>query len=187
MPKLGDKISKGAEDTEKIAKEFLDKITSPQPLSKITWRGATVVGLSGDLGTGKTTFTQFVAKSLGVKTKVNSPTFVIMKRYTLTPTLSRKGEGAPSPFRRRRGMRFKNLFHIDAYRLKNEKELLHLGWEEIISNPENIIFIEWPELVAKAMPKKHHKISIKHIKEGHRKFKFSGVGHLGSLVSNTRK
>ena len=197
-----EKVSQKAEDTEKIAKEFLDTITKTPPdlpLSreangfpltrgtKGVVSGAVVVGLSGDLGTGKTTFTQFVAKSLGVKTKVNSPTFVIIKRYTLTPPLSRKGEGAPSPFRRRRGMRFKNLFHIDAYRLKNEKELLHLGWEEIISNPENIIFIEWPELVAKAMPKKHHKISIKHIKEGHRKFKFSGVGHLGSLVSNTRK
>jgi len=146
-----EKISKSAEDTEKIAREFLELVMSPGGSAS----GAVVVGLSGDLGTGKTTFTQFIAKSLGVKGKVNSPTFVIMKRYDLKHD------------------KFKNIFHIDAYRLKNEKELLHLGWEEIISNPENLIFIEWPELVAKAMPKKHHKISIKHTKEGHRKFKFN--------------
>lgn len=180
MPKLGDKISKDSKDTEKIAKEFLDEITKTPPDLPLSGeadgfpltRGtkgvvslATVVGLSGDLGTGKTTFTQFIAKNLGVKTKVNSPTFVIMKRYSL-PLTRGSAQGA-------RGFnKFKNLFHIDAYRLKNEKELLHLGWQEIISNPENIIFIEWPELVAKAMPKKHHKISIKHLKEGHRKFKF---------------
>ncbi|KKR78977.1 MAG: hypothetical protein UU24_C0020G0003 [Candidatus Nomurabacteria bacterium GW2011_GWA2_40_9] len=178
-------ISKSSEDTEKIAKEFLDKITNGFPLTRGT-KGvvsrACVVGLTGDLGTGKTTFTQFVAKSLGVKTKVNSPTFVIMKRYSLP---LRRGSARRARGFKKVGRKFKNLFHIDAYRLKNEKELFHLGWEEIISNPENLVFIEWPELVAKAMPKKHYKISIKHLprrsgakagtKEGHRKFgiKFS--------------
>ena len=160
------KISKDSKDTEKIAKEFLEYLCGRQDLPQ-----ACVVGLSGDLGTGKTTFTQFIAKNLGIKTKVKSPTFVIMKRYTLTPTLSR----------RERGHRYKNLFHIDAYRLKNEKELLHLGWEEIVSNPKNLIFIEWPENIKKAMPKKYHKVFIKHLprrsgtkagtKEGHRKFR----------------
>ena len=114
---------------------------------------ATVVCLHGDLGTGKTTFSQFVAKNLGVKRKVNSPTFVIMKRYNL------------------KHKNFRNLFHLDAYRLKNHKELLVLGWEEIISKPENLILIEWPENVIKAIPKKHHKIHISHTKEGHRNFK----------------
>lgn len=160
------KVSKNTKDTEKIAQDFLKHL-----MSKGTFDTACVVGLSGDLGTGKTTFTQFIAKNLGIKTKVKSPTFVIMKRYTLTPTLSR----------RERGHRYKNLFHIDAYRLKNEKELLHLGWEEIVSNPKNLIFIEWPENIKKAMPKKYHKVFIKHLprrsgtkagtKEGHRKFR----------------
>ncbi len=154
------KISKNIKDTEIIAKEFLEE------LLKSKKSVATIVGLSGDLGTGKTTFTQHIAKALGVKTKVNSPTFVIMKRYSI-----KKGN-------------WKNLFHLDAYRLKNEKELLHLGWEDIVSNSESIIFIEWPEMIKKAMPKKHHKVSIKHLpapdrvvgqagsKEGHRKFQF---------------
>jgi tRNA threonylcarbamoyl adenosine modification protein YjeE len=99
-------------------------------------------------------FTKYVAKELGIKKKVASPTFVVMKRYPLKHEM------------------FKNFYHLDAYRLKNEKELLALGWKETISNPENIVFIEWPELVAKAMPKKHFKIKIKHIKEGEREFMY---------------
>ena len=138
-------LSKNTKHTEDIAKKFLNKI-------KPNKNGATVVGLYGDLGTGKTTFTQAVAKQLGVKRKVNSPTYVIIKNYQLKIT------------------DYKKLIHIDAYRLKNEKELLHLGWEEMIVNPKHLVFIEWPEMVIKAMPKKHHKISILHTKEGHRKF-----------------
>jgi len=147
-------ISKNTKDTEEIAKDFLDKIKPAES-------GATIVGLYGELGTGKTTFTQAVARILGVKRKVNSPTFVIMKKYELpNKKLSHKNFLAS-----------KYLFHLDAYRLKNEKELLHLGWEEIIADPKNLIFIEWPEMIIKAMPKKHYKILIAHTKEGHRKFK----------------
>lgn len=152
-------ISKNIKDTEKIAKEFMNKINDGGNSSVL--KQATVVGLYGDLGVGKTAFVQMVGRILNIKRKINSPTFVVMKRYSLG-----------------KASRFKNLFHLDAYRLKNEKELLHLGWEEIIKNPENIIFIEWPENVKKAMPRGHHKIKIAHlptgqagIKEGHRKFK----------------
>lgn len=164
-------ISKNTKDTEQIAKDFLKYLMS-KVIFDITYP-ACVVGLSGDLGTGKTTFVQFIALNLGIKNRVNSPTFVIIKKYTLAPIRTR--------WERRN--KFKNLFHIDAYRLKNYKELINLGWKEIISNPENLIFIEWPENVKKAMPKKYHKIFIKHlpipnqsrgqvgIKENYRKFK----------------
>ncbi len=151
-------VSKNIKDTEKIAKDFLNKILDTTPAK------ACVVGLYGNLGAGKTAFTQAVAKILGVKRKVSSPTFVIMKSYFLP---LRRGS-APT-YVGARGS-FKKLIHIDAYRLKNEKELLHLGWEEIISNKEHLVFIEWPENVIKAMPKKHHKIKISHTEEGHRKF-----------------
>jgi tRNA threonylcarbamoyladenosine biosynthesis protein TsaE len=141
------KVSKNIKDTQTLAKDFLNRIL------KVKNKNACIVSLYGELGTGKTTFSQFVAKNLGVKRKVNSPTFVIMKRYNL------------------KHKNFKNLFHLDAYRLKNHKELLVLGWEEIISKPDNLILIEWPENVIKAIPKKHHKIHISHTKEGHRNFK----------------
>lgn len=143
-------ISKNIGDTEKIAKDFI-KTKARRVLDT---RRAFVVGLYGDLGAGKTAFVQAVGKILNIKRKINSPTFVVMKRYSLG-----------------KASRFKNLFHLDAYRLKNEKELLHLGWGEIIADPQNIIFIEWPENVKKAMPKKHFKIKIANIKEGYRKFK----------------
>ncbi|MFZ2205700.1 MAG: tRNA (adenosine(37)-N6)-threonylcarbamoyltransferase complex ATPase subunit type 1 TsaE [Minisyncoccia bacterium] len=151
-------ISKNQKETEKIAQDFLDTILKKE------CKNACVVGLSGDLGTGKTTFTQSVAKLLGIKGKIKSPTFVIMKRYPLSsrPT---------SPSKKGRSGGFKNLFHLDAYRLKNAEELFNLGWKEIISNPEHLVLIEWPENVKKAMPKKHHKILIAHTKEGHRSFK----------------
>lgn len=141
------KISKNTKDTEKIAKEFLKCILNKKN------KNACVVALSGDLGSGKTAFTQAVAKELSIKRKVNSPTFVIMKKYPI------------------KSQKHKFLFHLDAYRLKNEKELLHLNWEQIISNPEHLVFIEWPENVKKAIPKKHHKVSISHTKEGYRSFK----------------
>ncbi|MFA6274529.1 MAG: tRNA (adenosine(37)-N6)-threonylcarbamoyltransferase complex ATPase subunit type 1 TsaE [Candidatus Paceibacterota bacterium] len=162
-------ISKNTKHTEKIAKAFLNKL-------KPTKMSATVVGLFGELGTGKTTFTQFIAKELKIKRKVNSPTFVIMKKYLLPlPRGSARRARGSKPLLNPplvRGGNFKFLFHLDAYRLKNEKELLHLGWEEIISNPEHLIFIEWPENVLKAMPKNFKLISISHTKEGHRKFDF---------------
>ena len=144
------RISKKTEDTKEIAKTFLARL-------KFRQAGATMVGLSGELGTGKTTFVQFLARELGVKRKVASPTFVIMKRYAI------------------KNSKYKNLFHLDAYRLKNEKELFHLGWEEVLSKKENLVFIEWPENVIKALPKKYYKIKITHTKEGHRKFEIKNA------------
>ena len=145
------KISKNVKNTEKVAQDFLLKILK-QDLSTSRKGRASIVGLYGDLGTGKTTFTQAVAKYLGIKGKVNSPTFVIIKKYFI------------------KSANHKFLFHIDAYRLKNAKEIINLGWKEIISNPEHLVFIEWPEKVSKAMPKNHHKVIISHTKEGYRNF-----------------
>jgi len=95
---------------------------------------ATVVTLSGELGAGKTTFAQGIARALGVEETVSSPTFVIEKIYQLS------------------GQRFEKLIHIDAYRLKNQHELDVLGWKEIITEPKNLIVLEWPERVAEAIP-----------------------------------
>jgi tRNA threonylcarbamoyladenosine biosynthesis protein TsaE len=97
-------------------------------LPKTAGTGACIVGLSGELGAGKTTFVQEVAKTLGVSIPVTSPTFVLAQSY---PT------GGP-PFSR--------LIHIDAYRLSaSDKDTL--GWREYTRNPEHLIFVEWPERV----------------------------------------
>jgi len=140
-------ISKNIAETEKIAKIFLEKILEKENKKN----GATVVCLSGDLGAGKTAFTQAVGKHLGIKNKITSPTFVIMKKYPIGKTS---------------GVKF--LFHLDAYRLKNEKELLHLGWEEIIGNKEHLVFIEWPENVRKIIPANARFVYISHKENGQR-------------------
>ena len=128
-------ISNSLEETKKIAGSFIASLL-PHP------DRAVVVGLYGNLGAGKTTFTQCLARALGIEETVTSPTFVIEKIYELN------------------GQKFTHLIHIDAYRLEKSDELLHLGWRDIISDKNNLILVEWPERVADIMPE-HVKIYLK--------------------------
>lgn len=126
------KISiKNVEDMEEFAKSFVKEILQA-PAEK---NHATVVGLQGDLGAGKTTFAKSVAKALGVTNVVTSPTFVIEKIYKLANI-----------------SRFARFIHIDAYRLNGGEELSAIGWEHIENDPENLILIEWPEMVSDILP-----------------------------------
>ncbi len=96
---------------------------------------ARVLGLRGDLGAGKTTFTQSLAKSLGVTEVVTSPTFIIEKVYQLA-------SNAP----------FHHLVHVDAYRLESPAELAHLGFDDLLADTGNLIVVEWPERVEELLP-----------------------------------
>jgi tRNA threonylcarbamoyladenosine biosynthesis protein TsaE len=168
------KISKNLKETKQIAQIFVEEILNKDKQNK----NALVVGLVGDLGAGKTAFLQAVAKHLGIKNKVLSPTFVIMKKYSLPKRVvcksfmanKTKPVSAGENFYKQPAFKF--LFHLDAYRLKNEKELLYLGWEEIIKDDKNLIFIEWPENVSKVMPKHTKYIHIFDQKDGQKVFKF---------------
>lgn len=105
---------------------------------------ATIIGLSGDLGAGKTTLVQALAKALGITETVTSPTFVIAKWYeTNTST-------------------WKTLIHIDAYRIEDEQELNPLGWEDMINTHETLIVVEWPEKIAGAIPPNTIQYTISH-------------------------
>lgn len=140
-------VSKNLQDTADIAEKFLAECASREG-------EALVVGLSGDLGSGKTAFTQAVAKQLGIQDIVTSPTFIIEKIYKLN------------------NQQFDHLIHIDAYRLESGSELLHLGWKEIAANPKNVIFIEWPEKVIDILPKGITMIEFKFIDETTREINF---------------
>ncbi len=153
------KVSKNIKENKQVAELFLGHIFKKRTQKT----GATVVALSGELGAGKTSFTQAVARILGVKSKISSPTFVLIKKYPIAEQ-ARYGTG---PIKNHQ---YKFLYHLDAYRLKNEKELLHLGWEEIVGNKDHLVFIEWPEMVSKIIPKKASRINIAHTKEGYREF-----------------
>ena len=139
-------ISKSPEETNKIARNFLESV---YPIGE-----SYVVALEGNLGAGKTVFAQEVGKILGVVENMHSPTFVIEKIYQID-------------FRN-----FKRLIHIDAYRLEKESELLHLGWEELIKESENLVLIEWPENVAKIIPKNARRVSFKFIDENTREISY---------------
>jgi len=118
------------ESLPEFTKEFFSNISIKN------WKaesGATVILLHGNLGAGKTTFTKAFAKELGVEEEVTSPTFVVMKRYELENQI------------------FKNLVHIDAYRLESGEEIEALDFEEYISDENNIVLIEWPEKIESAV------------------------------------
>lgn len=117
---------------------------------------ATVVGLSGDLGAGKTAFAKCVASVLGITDVVTSPTFILEKVYII-PRGSLLGE------------RFTKLIHIDAYRLHSASEMRALDWEALLADEHNLILLEWPEQVADAMPDDIIKLSFEYIDEGVRR------------------
>jgi tRNA threonylcarbamoyladenosine biosynthesis protein TsaE len=157
-------LSKNVEETNKVAQDFLNKL-SPKDDS------ATIVGLFGDLGSGKTTFTQALAKHLNVAEVVTSPTFVIEKIYLLND--SQKLSENPLRLTRANGFEeipkaFGRLIHIDAYRLDSGKELLSLQFAEIQKDPKNLILIEWPERVEDILPSDLIKINFKFISENER-------------------
>ncbi len=127
-------------ETKALAQSFARKLK----------RGDMVL-LNGDLGAGKTTFTQFVFASLGVKDSVNSPTFAIMKSYE--------------------GKDF-SLYHFDAYRISTE-EAIEAGFDEILSSKDNVIFIEWSENISALLPDKKVTINIKILDETKREFEIN--------------
>ena len=142
--------------------------------------GAIILLLSGELGSGKTTFTQGFARGLGIKKRITSPTFILIQRHGLhtrhfTPLDSKsyrfktKGNtlsplARDSTTRDRNLTGFRNLFHIDCYRIKKAKEFLAIGLREILADPKNIVLIEWPEKIKAILPKGAMKISFAHSK-----------------------
>ncbi len=153
-------LSKSLEDTEKIAESFLEKASM-----NFYEDEATIVGLYGDLGSGKTTFTKSIAKFLGITEDITSPTFVIEKIYPIRNNETSSISNGTSDIEH---TNFKKLIHIDAYRLENPKELLMLEWEHIAIDPHNLILIEWPEKVREILPENHLKVFFKFISETER-------------------
>lgn len=140
-------ITNSSQETKKIG----IKLAAVIKKERVNPKQALVIALEGDLGSGKTTFIQGLAAGLGVKENVLSPTFVIQKDFPLSQK------------------KYKNLFHIDAYRLKKPEELLELGFSDLIKNPENIIVIEWADKVKEILPKNIVWIEFKNLDENERK------------------
>ena len=144
------------EESRKFARDLAGNLMSR---SRLDIRGgALVLALTGDLGSGKTTFARAFAEALGVKEKVKSPTFIIFRKSKIPASpAGRENKGWWE-----KG--FLYFYHFDVYRINSEKEILNLGWEEIISNPENIVLVEWADKIEKILPKNSVKINFKHLK-----------------------
>lgn len=132
--------SHNQDETRLFARDLLAKI----PLGS-------VIALTGDLGAGKTTFVQGVANALGIKDKVASPTFNIMKLYL--------GE--------------ESLIHIDAYRLENMDH--NIGLDEYIGYEKGYTFIEWPMYISELLPEHYIEINIKNIGDNNREITVKGL------------
>lgn len=133
-------ITKNANATKKLAGKLAKEILKSGPHKN----HARVVALVGDLGAGKTTFTQGFAKALGIKERMVSPTFLIFRVYELPKS------------------DFNFFYHVDAYRIDDPKELNPLKFKESLKEPGNIFLIEWAEKIRKILPKDAIWVELSH-------------------------
>jgi len=127
---------------ENLGHEFLERIKNGKNI---------VVELLGDVGAGKTTLTRGIAKGLGVKATVTSPSFTISKRYAFP-------EGS--------------LIHYDFYRLPDPGLMID-ELDEALSEQKDVVILEWADTVEGILPKNRAKITISYLDDGSREVKLS--------------
>ena len=115
----------------------------------------TVITLIGDLGTGKTTFTQKFAKELGVVENIKSPTFNYVLEYF----------SGRLP-----------LYYFDVYRLQDAMEIYEIGYEDYLNN-NGVVLIEWANIIETELPKEYIKIELDHHDSNSRIVKLTYVGN----------
>ncbi len=130
--------------TQNLAKDFIK-----------TNKGR-ILALYGDLGSGKTTFVQGLGKGLGIKKRMTSPTFLIIKSYDID----------------NKKIKEKYFYHIDLYRIKSNDDVLGLELDEIINNKQNIVVIEWPEKLKKILPKNVINVHFEYLSINKRRIEF---------------
>ena len=135
-------ITKSPEETKKVGQRLASSLV-----------GGEIICLSGDLGSGKTTFVQGLASALGLKSRLISPTFILVRKYQL-----------PDRY----------LYHVDLYRLEDkvDKEVINLGIVDVWGQKENIVIIEWAEKIKKMVPKSAKWIFFTNLGEEERKISF---------------
>ena len=114
-------------DFTPVIEHIVERVAEPRS-------GATIIALRGDLGAGKTTFTQTLGAHLGITEPITSPTFVVMKEYDIEHK------------------HFDQLVHIDAYRIEDVSEAGPLHLQELFEQSRTLICLEWPEKIAEILP-----------------------------------
>ncbi|MFC1625221.1 tRNA (adenosine(37)-N6)-threonylcarbamoyltransferase complex ATPase subunit type 1 TsaE [Patescibacteria group bacterium] len=135
-------ITKSPRETQKLGKKTAADLIKKTPF---------IVALTGDLGSGKTTFVQGFAKKLRVKKRIISPTFILMRTYKAKKKLS--------------------FYHLDLYRLEAnfEEELENMGVKDIWQQKGNILVIEWAEKIKDLLPKDTKWIKFEYLSDDQRK------------------
>ena len=142
-------LTKSAAETEEFAIN----------LAKSLKRGD-ILCLYGNLGSGKTTFVQGLARGLGIKRRIFSPTFIIVRSYEITtPHFAKASRGKQNSI---------FFYHIDLYRIQTKQDLLGLGIDEILKDEKNIVSIEWAEKLFDFLPKKRIDLKFKYIDQNER-------------------
>ena len=136
-------ITNSFKETQKLGVEFASKL-----------KGGDVIALHGDLGSGKTTFVQGLAQGLGVKSRIISPTFIIMRTYQIE---------------------IGNFYHVDLYRIESEKDVEGLGLIELLRDSENITAIEWPDKIENLLPDNRIDLYFKYLGDEKREIKFDNA------------
>ena len=138
------KLSKSDHETQKIGTD-LSKDLKPMD----------VILLTGNLGAGKTTFVKGVANGLGIKTRIISPTFVVVRTHEIT-----NGQ-------------IDRMYHIDLYRLENPEEIRSIDIQSILEEEKSLVVIEWPEKGNIIFSKKIYKINFENITDNTREITIS--------------
>ncbi len=141
-------LTRNSEETKNLAKVLAMEI-----------RGGEIICLSGDLGAGKTTFTQGLLEELGAEGPYTSPTFTIMKEYNLSNQANQL-------------VKLKAVYHIDAYRV-NEKDLLELAWQDFAGKKDCVTIVEWAERVKNLIPTEALWINFEWLTENEREITIS--------------
>jgi len=123
-------VSHNPQETATIAADLATQVVAKVPYAK----HATVLALTGELGSGKTTFVQAFARALGIQARPKSPTFTLMHEYRIPGSEL-------------------SLWHLDCYRLDGRKDLEQLDLAPVLADPTNIVLIEWPERAGDILPR----------------------------------
>ncbi|MBI2442506.1 MAG: tRNA (adenosine(37)-N6)-threonylcarbamoyltransferase complex ATPase subunit type 1 TsaE [Candidatus Levybacteria bacterium] len=140
---MNTKVTLSAKETKKLAADLLTFL-----------EGRNLLCLYGDLGSGKTTFSQGIGEALGIQKRMISPTFVILRKYEVQSMKNKN---------------IANLFHVDLYRIGFPDEIIDVGILDFIRNPENLVIIEWAEKMGEYLPEKRIDVRFEYVDEEKRK------------------
>ncbi len=141
-------ITNNSRETQKLAENFIKRLKKRD-----------VIALYGNLGSGKTTFVQGLVKGLGIKRRIISPTFIIIRKYNLKSQISKLKTTSQN---------LKSFYHVDLYRIDSLNDIKNLGIEEIVRG-KNVVAIEWAEKMQSLLPKKRWDVKFEDLGGDRRK------------------